>query len=124
VLRSAQLDATAKVAYALLRDYARQERSAFPGMLTLAARVPTTRRSLYYYLRKLTDAGLVTIEHRGLGKTNRYWIEPLSAATLARLLPACPHSAGGDDLEHFFDDEPAPPSGAVLHRPAAERLPE
>ena len=109
VLRSAQLDATAKIAYALLRDYARQERCAFPGMLTLAARVPTTKRSLQYYLQKLTAMGLVTVERRGQGKTNRYWIEPLSAATRARLSPTPPAGGAGDDLEGFFDDDPAGP---------------
>src|SRR5260370_42026490 len=75
IFRSARLSSAAKVAYILLRDYARQDGFAFPGMPTLARLIPASERSLRGYLKELAALGLITIERRGQGRTNRYWIE-------------------------------------------------
>jgi hypothetical protein len=107
VLRSPRLGAAAKVAYALLRDYARQERVAFPGRRAVCARIPTSPRTWHRSLKALVALGLVTVERRGLGKTNRYWIEPLTPELLARLGPlgsVVPGGPADPDLEKFFDD--------------------
>jgi len=85
VVRSAQLGPGARATSTLLRLYAQQEEHCFPGQDRLAGEVPCSRRALVGYLQELAVTGLVTVERRGLTRTNVYWIEPLTEALPERL---------------------------------------
>jgi hypothetical protein len=79
VLHSPRLCPGAKLAYALLRHYAWQDGSCFPGQERLAAQVPCSRRALISYLHELQALGLITIQRRGRTRTNVYLLESLDS---------------------------------------------
>jgi DNA-binding MarR family transcriptional regulator len=85
ILLSPELSALEKTVYSLLRYYARQNGQCFPGQRRLAERVPCTRQYVNRVLQVLQSFGLITIETRQKGRTNRYWIEPLPANLLSRV---------------------------------------
>jgi hypothetical protein len=85
ILKSRKLTPTAKIVYGLLRCYAWQDDHAFPGQDRLAPEVPCSAGTLIKGLRELQNAGLITIERRGLTRSNVYWLEPLDDPTLASL---------------------------------------
>jgi hypothetical protein len=75
VLVDRELSDGAKVTYLLLLDYARQEGACWPGQATLAAERGIKERAIRNHLVELEKRGLISIEQRGLRKTNVYWIE-------------------------------------------------
>lgn len=86
VLQSRHLTSIEKVVYALLIHYARQEGRCFPGQDTLAAAVPCARETVSRSLQVLEDLKLITIQQRGQGKPNLYWIEPLTDQLVADVI--------------------------------------
>jgi DNA-binding transcriptional ArsR family regulator len=85
VLMSPRLSMGAKLVYQQLLHYARQSGACFPGQATLARHLPATDRAVRQWLRELEALGLVTVERRGLRKTNLYWIETLTETVIRRL---------------------------------------
>jgi DNA-binding transcriptional ArsR family regulator len=85
VLMSPRLSMGAKLVYEQLLHYARQSGACFPGQATLARHLPATDRAVRQWLKELEALGLVTVERRGLRRTNVYWIEMLNEALIARL---------------------------------------
>lgn len=67
----------ARATYCALIRFARQDGVCFPGQSRLAAGRGLTERALRDQLKELEARGLISIERRGKGLTNRYWIEPL-----------------------------------------------
>lgn len=72
VLMDESLTMPARMTYALLVHYARQDGSCFPGQATLARNLGVTARSVHTYLTELREAMLVAVERRGRMKSNRY----------------------------------------------------
>jgi hypothetical protein len=85
VALSPRISASQKGLSCLLRYYARQGKSCFPGQVRLASQVPCTPCSVIKHLQRLAAIRLITIERRGLHKPNRYWLEPLTDAVLQAL---------------------------------------
>lgn len=72
VLRHPDLSLGARMTYAMLLYYAREEHSCFPGQATLARDLGVSDRSIRTWLNELKRAGLVNWQRRGLGKPNLY----------------------------------------------------
>jgi hypothetical protein len=75
ILTNAHVSVGAKLAYAMLLKYARQDDACFPGQVTLARDMGAGERSVRDYLKELEAADLLTIKQRGLGKTNLYVLD-------------------------------------------------
>ena len=87
VLDDNTLSDQAKVTYLTLLDYARQDDACFPGQTALAQRRGhTTDRTIRNHLAELSAAGLITVEQRGLGLTNLYYIESVQDAYRGRAI--------------------------------------
>jgi hypothetical protein len=67
----------ARVTYLALLRFARQDGKCFPGQVKLARGRRVSERTLRDHLAELENRGLITIQRRGNGRTNMYWIEPL-----------------------------------------------
>ena len=65
----------AKLLYGLLLSYAWQEERCWPGQRRLAADLRVAERTIRTWLAELVDARLITVQRRGLNRTNMYWIE-------------------------------------------------
>ena len=74
ILESKNISVGAKLTYAMLLKYARELDECFPGQDRLAGDIGTTRQSVNTYIAELRDAGLLTVQRRGQGKTNLYTI--------------------------------------------------
>lgn len=74
VLRSPILSVGAKVVYAMFLSYAWHNESCFPGQERLAEDIGMSRSRVTEFVGELEDAGFITIQRRGLGKTNLYTI--------------------------------------------------
>jgi len=74
ILEDSKLSAGAKVAYALFLSYAWHNDSCFPGQDRLAARMGISRSGVTAFVGELEKSGLISIQRRGLGKTNIYTI--------------------------------------------------
>lgn len=72
VLTKPDLSVGAKLTYAMLLKYARDQEGCFPGQVKLAEDMGAGERSVRDYLKELRVAGLLAITKRGLGKTNFY----------------------------------------------------
>ncbi len=72
LLRLPGLSPGAKLTFLILLSYAWKDDACFPGQETLALDVGTSSRSIRTYLRELEEAKLITIEQRGLNRTNLY----------------------------------------------------
>jgi len=72
ILRSKTLSVGAKLTYSMLLSYAWQNDFSFPGQEKLAEDMGSGKRSVVRYIDELAKAGAVTIERRGLNKTNIY----------------------------------------------------
>ena len=70
----------ARFLFALLLSYAWQEGHCWPGQRRLAEDLEVSERTIRTWLKELVDARLISIERRGLNRTNVYWIEPLHQA--------------------------------------------
>jgi biotin operon repressor len=74
ILKDPNISVGAKVAYAMFLSYAWHNDSCFPGQDRLAEDMGLTRVRVTQLISELEDAGLVTIQRRGQGKTNLYTI--------------------------------------------------
>jgi len=72
LLKSKNLSAGDKLAFAMLLSYAWQNDCCFPGQARLAEDMGLAERSVRRHIQALEDAGLLTIQQRGQGKTNIY----------------------------------------------------
>lgn len=79
VLKDIQLSSGSKLLYALLLSYAWQENLCYPGQETLAKDSNSNTRTIQRHLDALVKRGLISVERRGLSKTNIYYIEPLGS---------------------------------------------
>ena len=70
----------ARLTYVLLLKYAWKEGSCFPGLDRLAGELEVERKSVMRYTRELQDGGLITIQRRGMRKTNIYHINKLETS--------------------------------------------
>lgn len=66
------LSAGAKVVYTILGSYSSIFDDVFPGMDRLSRDTGEPLRSLARYMNELKAVGLLTVQRRGLGKTNIY----------------------------------------------------
>ena len=89
VLRAPGLSRDAKLLYAVLADYARQDGHCFPGTERLRADLGCGHNQLARALRELEAAGLITRRRRGPGRTTLYTLPPLPRFASA------PGAAGG-----------------------------
>jgi hypothetical protein len=74
ILRNPEISVGAKVAYAMFLSYAWHNDSCFPGQDRLAEDMGLTRVRVTQLIAELEQAGLITIQRRGQGKTNLYTI--------------------------------------------------
>src|SRR6266478_2943809 len=74
ILKDPSLSVGAKVAYAMFLSYAWHNESCFPGQDRLAEDMGMSRSRVTEFVGELEKAGLITIQRRGLGKTNVYTI--------------------------------------------------
>jgi biotin operon repressor len=74
ILESKELSTGAKLTYAMLLKYAREQDECFPGQDTLAKDIGTSRQSVNAYIRELRDAGMVSVQRRGQGRPNVYTV--------------------------------------------------
>lgn len=74
ILKNPDLSVGAKMAYAMFLSYAWHNDSCFPGQDRLAEDMGLSRSRVTEFVSELNRAGLVTIQRRGLGKTNVYTI--------------------------------------------------
>ena len=72
VLTDAGLSAQARLTYALLRFYAWQDEACWPGQDRMASMIGCSDRSIRRHIEELALSGLVRVERRGFGRTNRY----------------------------------------------------
>jgi DNA-binding MarR family transcriptional regulator len=74
ILTDKELSAYAKLSYALLLSYAWQKDSCFPGQERMANDLGVSRQYLSKALKELQEHSYISIERRGLNKTNVYTI--------------------------------------------------
>src|SRR6266568_431112 len=74
ILTDKKLSAYAKLSYALLLSYAWQKDSCFPGQERMAADLGVSDRYLRQALKELQENNYISVERRGLNKTNVYTI--------------------------------------------------
>jgi len=74
ILRDSKLSPGAKVTYAMFLSYAWNNDSCFPGQGRLAEDMGMSRSRVTEFVSELEIAGLISIQRRGLGKTNIYTI--------------------------------------------------
>ncbi len=74
ILRDPNLSVGAKVAYAMFLSYAWHNDSCFPGQDRLAEDMGMSRSRVTEFVGELEQAGLISIQRRGQGKTNLYTI--------------------------------------------------
>jgi hypothetical protein len=74
ILTEKKLSAYAKLSYALLLSYAWQKDSCFPGQQRMANDLGLSERHLRRAIKELEDSNYISIERRGLNKTNVYTI--------------------------------------------------
>lgn len=79
ILTDKKLSAYAKLSYALLLSYAWQKDSCFPGQERMAADLGVSDRYLRQALKELQDNNYISVERRGLNKTNVYTILSVQA---------------------------------------------
>jgi AraC-like DNA-binding protein len=74
ILTDKKLSAYAKLSYALLLSYAWQKYSCFPGQERMADDLGLSERHLRRAIKELEDCNYISVERRGLNKTNVYTI--------------------------------------------------
>ena len=75
ILTNKDLSVGAKLYYAMLLKYARENDYCFPGQQRLANDMGSAERSVRTYQKELEDAGFLEVTQRGLGKTNLYKLD-------------------------------------------------
>ena len=74
ILESKEISVGAKLTYAMLLKYAREQDECFPGQKLLAKDIGSGRRSIVRYIAELERVGLLSIKRRGQGLPNRYTV--------------------------------------------------
>lgn len=74
ILRSSTLSMGAKLTYAMFLSYAWNNDLCFPGQEKLAESIGVSRQSVGTFIHELEQEELVSVQRRGLGKTNVYTI--------------------------------------------------
>ena len=74
ILRNPDLSIGAKTVFSLLLSYAWHNDYCFPGQDKLATDIGMSRPSVNAFIKELETCELLTIDRRGLGKTNFYTI--------------------------------------------------
>jgi len=74
ILRDPELSVGAKVAYAMFLSYAWHNDACFPGQDRLAEDMGMSRSRVTEFVGELEQAGLISIQRRGQGKTNLYTV--------------------------------------------------
>ena len=72
ILRDKTVSNAAKIAYAILLQYARQDDSCFPGQTTMAEFWGVSIRTVRRAITDLEEAGFLTVIQQGLGRPNIY----------------------------------------------------
>src|SRR6185295_4278091 len=75
ILTNKDLSVGAKLYYAMLLKYARENNFCFPGQQRLADDMGSAERSVRTYQKELEEAGFLEVTQRGLGKTNLYKLD-------------------------------------------------
>jgi Helix-turn-helix domain len=74
ILEAKDVSVGAKLTYAMLLKYAREDDYCFPGQATLARDMGCAERSVGTYLKELQGAKLIDITRRGQGRPNLYTV--------------------------------------------------
>ena len=74
ILESKDISTGAKLTYAMLLKYAREQEECFPGQETLAEDIGSSERSVRRWLGELEKARLISIKQRGQGRPNLYTV--------------------------------------------------
>jgi hypothetical protein len=74
ILRNPNLSIGSKLTYAMFLSYAWHNDSCFPGQDRLATDMGLSRSRITEFVSELNRAGLLTIQRRGLGRTNYYTV--------------------------------------------------
>jgi hypothetical protein len=98
ILEHRGISAGAKLCYIRLLGFAGKDARCYPSLDTLGAGLGVSDRQARDYVKELERAGLITVDQRGLRKTNVYLF--VWTAELAQLLGAVPdRSTDHGDLE-------------------------
>lgn len=74
ILEAKDISVGAKLTYAMLLKYAREDDYCFPGQDALAEDMGCAPRSVATYLQELRNAKLIDITRRGQGRPNLYTV--------------------------------------------------
>jgi len=74
ILESNEISIGAKLTYAMLLKYAREDDQCFPGQDRLAEDMGSGVRSIVRYISELEEVGLLSVKRRGQGRPNIYVI--------------------------------------------------
>jgi Helix-turn-helix domain len=74
ILEAKDISVGAKLTYAMLLKYAREDDYCFPGQETLARAMGCAPRSVATYIKELQEASLIDVTRRGQGKPNLYTV--------------------------------------------------
>jgi|ERR1039458_1311394 biotin operon repressor len=74
ILKDSAISVGAKVVYSMFLSYAWHNDSCFPGQERLAEDMGLTRQRVTQLIAELDNAGLISIQRRGQGKTNLYTV--------------------------------------------------
>ena len=74
ILENKELSVGAKLTYAMLLKYAREQEECFPGQQRLAQDMGTTRQSANAYIGELRRRGFIAVKRRGQGRPNLYTV--------------------------------------------------
>ena len=72
ILEKSTLSMGARFTYSLFLRYAWHEDGCFPGLERLGENMGCSEATASRYVKELREAGYVTVERRGQGKTNIY----------------------------------------------------
>ena len=74
ILKSNQISAGGKLAYAMLLSYAMGDDQCFPGQDRLGVDMSISRQTANQYIKELEAKGFINIKRRGQGRSNLYEI--------------------------------------------------
>jgi hypothetical protein len=115
ILEHRGISAGAKLCYIRLLGFAGKDARCYPSLETLGAGLGVSDRQARDYVKELEHAGLITVDQRGLRKTNVYSF--LCTAELAQLLGSVP-----DRPTDPSEGEPGPEGGRDPDRNTASAL--
>ncbi|MDP9476335.1 MAG: helix-turn-helix domain-containing protein [Actinomycetota bacterium] len=79
VMRDPSLSMQAKYLYGLLKSFAWQDPSTYPGVKALCGAAGVSKDTLGKYLAELVKRGLIEVKRRGQGRTNLYVFKRVTA---------------------------------------------